>query len=118
MNYKRTVEDFKKCGSKASTVYGLPFVSDCVGNSDLNLKCDDLAYPVPCSDGVCHSDYISCLRVSELCYMFGNPLTVVLFISLWQISQNNWLIGNYSNVGKVTVMKHILNMCRKTLPLP
>lgn len=31
MNYKRTVEDFKRCGSKASTVYGLPYVSDCVG---------------------------------------------------------------------------------------
>jgi hypothetical protein len=34
MNYKRTVEDFKRCGSKASTVYGLPYVSDCVGSVD------------------------------------------------------------------------------------
>ena len=34
MNYKRTVEDFKKCaGIKASTVYGLPYVSDCVGGA-------------------------------------------------------------------------------------
>lgn len=33
MNYKRTVEDFKRCGSKAGTVYGLPYVSDCVGSS-------------------------------------------------------------------------------------
>jgi hypothetical protein len=34
MNYKRTVEDFKRCGSKAPTVYGLPYVSDCVGGYD------------------------------------------------------------------------------------
>jgi hypothetical protein len=34
MNYKRSVEDFKRCGSKASTVYGLPYVSDCVGSSN------------------------------------------------------------------------------------
>ena len=33
MNYKRTVEDFTHCGSKASTVYGLPYVSDCVGST-------------------------------------------------------------------------------------
>lgn len=33
MNYKRTVEDFKRCGSKGSTVYGLPYVSDCVGSN-------------------------------------------------------------------------------------
>lgn len=32
MNYKRTVEDFKRCGSKSPTMYGLPYVSDCVGN--------------------------------------------------------------------------------------
>lgn len=33
MNYKRTVEDFKRCGSKSPTVYGLPYVSDCVGSN-------------------------------------------------------------------------------------
>lgn len=66
MNYKRTVEDFKKCGSKASTIYGLPYVSDCVGGADRGLSCQDLALPVPCADGNCHSDYISCLRVSFL----------------------------------------------------
>ncbi len=33
MNYKRTVEDFKRCGSKAPTVYGLPYVSDCVSSN-------------------------------------------------------------------------------------
>lgn len=51
MNYKRTIEDFNKCGSKASTVYGrssksnitcidnispvegLPYVAECVGRS-------------------------------------------------------------------------------------
>jgi hypothetical protein len=66
MNYKRTVEDFKQCtGVKASTVYGLPYVSDCVGGSAIprSLQCPDLNLPVPCGDGNCHSDYISCLRV-------------------------------------------------------
>lgn len=33
MNYKRTVEDFKKCGGKAPTVYGLAFISDCVAST-------------------------------------------------------------------------------------
>lgn len=68
MNYKRTVEDFRKCGSKAGTVYGLPYVSDCVGGfaTERDLECSsDLRYPVPCGDGKCHSDYISCLRVSS-----------------------------------------------------
>ena len=68
MNYKRTVEDFKRCGSKASTVYGLPYVSDCVGGSSLskNLKCPDMKEPVPCGDGKCHTDYISCLKSLEI----------------------------------------------------
>lgn len=69
MNYKRTVEDFKRCGSKASTVYGLPYVSDCVAPTSVANapKCgSDLRYPVPCGDGQCHSDYISCLRVSTV----------------------------------------------------
>lgn len=82
MNYKRTVEDFKRCGSKAPTVYGIGFISDCVGTSKFvgtqtyfiydqycftfyrSLTCNELKYPVPCGDGKCHSDYISCLRVS------------------------------------------------------
>eukprot|EP01034_Spumella_vulgaris_P022705 gene22705-28858_t len=62
MNYKRTVEDFKRCGAKAGTVYGLPYVSDCVGSVDKLLVCSELSLPVPCGDGQCHSDYISCLR--------------------------------------------------------
>ncbi|CAM9959911.1 unnamed protein product, partial [Ectocarpus fasciculatus] len=61
MNYKRTVEDFKRCGAKASTVYGIAFISDCVGNTK-GLKCDELSHAVPCPDGECHTDYISCLR--------------------------------------------------------
>ena len=28
-----------------------------------SLSCPDLKLPVPCADGTCHSDYISCLRV-------------------------------------------------------
>lgn len=73
MNYKRTVEDFKKCGSKANTVYGLPYVSDCVGSNDrsASLSCsNDLSKPVPCPDGSCHSDYISCLRVRNVLISF------------------------------------------------
>ena len=64
MNYKRTVEDFKKCSYKAGTVYNIAFISDCIG-SELGRKitCPDLKNPVPCGDGSCHSDYISCLRV-------------------------------------------------------
>ena len=63
MNYKRTVEDFKRCGTKASTVYGLPYVSDCVGGGLIKtFTCPDMKMPVPCGDGICHSDYISCLR--------------------------------------------------------
>jgi hypothetical protein len=30
------------------------------------LSCPDFHTPVPCGDGTCHSDYISCLRVSWL----------------------------------------------------
>ena len=63
MNYKRTVEDFKRCGSKASTVYNLPYVSDCVGTYvDKALSCPSLSLPVPCPDGACHTSYISCLK--------------------------------------------------------
>ena len=69
MNYKRTVEDLGKCGSKASTVYGLPYVSDCIGQileDHKPEKCPDMRFAVPCGDGQCHSDYISCLRVSQI----------------------------------------------------
>eukprot|EP01039_Chlorochromonas_danica_P011271 gene11271-12570_t len=66
MNYKRTVQDFMKCGRSSSTVYGLPFIADCVSQnrmgSDVKFSCPDLRRPVPCGDGHCHSDYISCLR--------------------------------------------------------
>eukprot|EP01038_Epipyxis_sp_PR26KG_P005199 gene5199-7236_t len=51
MNYKRTIEDFKHCDSKSSTVYNLPFVSDCVGTSDAKkVTCNNLKLPVPCGD--------------------------------------------------------------------
>lgn len=94
-NYKRTVEDFKvcglcsvtnrhcciwwgidghcggvwvqKCGTKGSNPYNFPYVSDCVGGATSTpVTCKDSANPVPCPDGVCRSDYISCLRaISE-----------------------------------------------------
>lgn len=121
MNYKRTVEDFKKCGSKAGTVYGLPYVSDCVGNSELNLKCDDLAYPVPCSDGKCHTDYISCLRVS----LNSNVLVAVLvaYSSLIVCSHLPILLRksqtvNYISVFQEIIMRSILNIFLKTLHPP
>jgi hypothetical protein len=61
-NYKRTVEDFKKCGGKAGNPYNFPFVSDCVGSSFSSSNCKDSAAPVPCGDGTCRSDYVTCLR--------------------------------------------------------
>lgn len=60
-NYKRTVEDFKRCGGKAGNPYGFPFVSDCVA-SEFRGPCSDPVLPVPCPDETCRSDYISCLR--------------------------------------------------------
>lgn len=49
---------------KAQTVYGLPYISDCVRSraSDSDIVCKDLSRPVPCPDKTCQSDYISCLR--------------------------------------------------------
>ena len=65
MNYKRTVEDFGKCGTKAGNPYNFPFVSDCARSRDYSHpspKCEDPKQPVACSDGHCRSDYISCLK--------------------------------------------------------
>jgi hypothetical protein len=64
MNYKRTVQDFGRCSrDKARTPYGFSHVSDCVDpGAAFEGPCDDPALPVPCADGRCHSDYISCLR--------------------------------------------------------
>ena len=66
MNYKRTVEDFGKCGQKTGNPYNFPFISDCVrmDYSQTEPKCGDPAKPVACKDGVCRPDYISCLKVS------------------------------------------------------
>ena len=60
-NYKRTVEDFKKCGNKAGNPYNFPFVSDCV-DSSFRGPCKESRLPVPCGDGTCRSDFIACLR--------------------------------------------------------
>lgn len=98
-NYKRTVSDFGKCGEKAKTQYNFGFVSDCVGveSSDDDAifswdpvqvkeepkdeplikppkKCPSSKYPVPCPDGNCHTDYITCLRAMEKQnQILGNP---------------------------------------------
>lgn len=61
-NYKRTVEDFKRCNGKSGNPYNFPFVSDCVASSGVPPQCKDSARPVPCGDGTCRSDYVSCLR--------------------------------------------------------
>ena len=37
-------------------------MSDCVGSSFSSSNCKDSASPVPCSDGTCRSDYVTCLR--------------------------------------------------------
>lgn len=61
-NYKRTVEDLKQCGPKASVLYDFPFVGDCVGGMPAKSKCTEPEAPVPCGDGTCTTDYITCLR--------------------------------------------------------
>ena len=77
VNYKRTVEDFRRCAQSAKTEYGLSYVSDCVGTKSFSMlggssgnfltdkkavSCHSMETPVPCADGRCHTDYISCLR--------------------------------------------------------
>lgn len=95
MNYKRTVEDFKKCGSKASTVYGLPYVSDCVAPGK-SFSCPDMVLPVPCGDGKCHSDYISCLRVSKSSLLFAGGLAVVISLCIRNKNYTENVIENIS----------------------
>ncbi len=97
MNYKRTVEDFGRCGSKAATVYGLPYVAECVGNSnsvkgkDLPESCPDMRFAVPCADGMCHSDYISCLRVGGIVCCFTFSSLIIPHCS-WFIVHCSWFI--------------------------
>lgn len=59
------VVSVQKCAGKADNPYGFPFVSECVGGSLPLIKpsCKDSAAPVPCGDGSCQPDYVSCLRV-------------------------------------------------------
>ena len=64
-NYKRTLEDLKRCGPKAKVLYGFPFVSDCVGSSYIG-PCKNNSLPVPCGDGTCRSDFVDCLRAMSL----------------------------------------------------
>ena len=67
MNYKRTVEDFKRCDARASTSGGwLPqsmtgHLSECVSSSYTG-PCKDPSKPVPCGDHTCRSTYVACLR--------------------------------------------------------
>ncbi|KAF4661469.1 hypothetical protein FOZ61_003162 [Perkinsus olseni] len=65
-NYKRTVEDFGHCDRKKAKITAgydfFPYIHDCVGNSKFKGPCKSPEFPVPCSDGKCHPDMISCLR--------------------------------------------------------
>ncbi|KNC48967.1 uncharacterized protein AMSG_04712 [Thecamonas trahens ATCC 50062] len=62
MNFERTVKDFGHCGSKAGNgIYNFGHISSCV-KSDNRGPCRDPSFPVPCGDGKCHPEYISCLR--------------------------------------------------------
>eukprot|EP00629_Pelagomonadales_sp_RCC1024_P016931 CAMPEP_0119264760 /NCGR_PEP_ID=MMETSP1329-20130426/3764_1 /TAXON_ID=114041 /ORGANISM="Genus nov. species nov., Strain RCC1024" /LENGTH=1310 /DNA_ID=CAMNT_0007264551 /DNA_START=450 /DNA_END=4382 /DNA_ORIENTATION=+ len=62
MNYKRTITDFGKCGESARNPYGFGQVSSCVKPKTFKESCWESDTPVPCDDGNCHTDYISCLR--------------------------------------------------------
>ena len=69
-NYKRTVEDFKRCLPKGHNDYGFSHISDCVGGKMGEIfkkkggkKCKESSHQVPCGDGSCQTDYISCLKV-------------------------------------------------------
>ena len=70
-NYKRTVEDFRKCGPSGHNPYGFSHVSNCVGNTEDFKRnggdhCDESEAPVKCGDGSCQPDYISCLKVLSI----------------------------------------------------
>jgi len=85
MNYKRTVNDFDKCGGKASTPYGFGLISDCVG-SEYKGPCEDPEKPVPCAtkEGTCQSDFISCLRaIGEEAIDEGGGLGGAGMAGLW-----------------------------------
>jgi hypothetical protein len=61
-NYKRTIQDFSKCGRKGKNgPYNFPYMSDCIGSS-FNGPCPEPAAPVPCGNGKCTTDYIACLK--------------------------------------------------------
>ena len=70
-NYKRTVEDFRKCGPSGHNPYGFSHVSSCIGGgNDFSrhggVKCEESEAPVKCGDGSCQPDYISCLKVLSI----------------------------------------------------
>jgi hypothetical protein len=61
-NYKRTIQDFQKCAGRGGNPYNFDFVSECIGPGPAGLKCRDSAFPVPCPDGTCQANYVTCLR--------------------------------------------------------
>lgn len=77
-NYKRTISDFEKCRERADNpVYNFNVISDCV-KSLFTGPCKDTKNPIPCGDGTCKSDYISCLRDENSKEMQGQVLNKYL----------------------------------------
>jgi hypothetical protein len=69
MNYKRTLDDFGKCGGNFAAKYGVNYVGDCVISdsgeiSKISEKCNE-DFPVPCADGECKTSFIQCMRDLE-----------------------------------------------------
>jgi len=65
MNYKRTIQDFGKCGPNYQVTYNFPYVGDCVGTqkgSTFKTPCKNPSLPVPCADGECKANFVECLR--------------------------------------------------------
>eukprot|EP00009_Paramoeba_aestuarina_P001390 CAMPEP_0201511618 /NCGR_PEP_ID=MMETSP0161_2-20130828/4035_1 /ASSEMBLY_ACC=CAM_ASM_000251 /TAXON_ID=180227 /ORGANISM="Neoparamoeba aestuarina, Strain SoJaBio B1-5/56/2" /LENGTH=149 /DNA_ID=CAMNT_0047907173 /DNA_START=782 /DNA_END=1231 /DNA_ORIENTATION=- len=61
MNYERTIKDFGRC-SKHVPGMAAPYVGHCVGSAQVDFECPDQDFPVPCVDGQCHENYMSCLK--------------------------------------------------------
>jgi hypothetical protein len=55
-NFKRTVEDYKRCGPKGSNgAWNFPYLSECVGSPSVRGPCRSSDTPVPCGDGTCRA---------------------------------------------------------------
>jgi hypothetical protein len=62
MNYKRTIQDFRKCGPNGKVDNGFPWLADCVENPAFSGPCKDEQAPVACADGQCKATFVQCIR--------------------------------------------------------